>query len=152
MAALAAGCGGGTKHATTSASVTATAPVSKPVYQTRAVAVLRPMLHAINVALQTPRQASVWQGLQRQAAHAYATIGSLEPPSGVSGLNRQLVQELGTVASTAGGLFRALSSNNLASASSLGSRLIHEGAQITSLGNQLKARGYAQLGTMLAGP
>jgi hypothetical protein len=152
-----AGCGGGAKqamHTSATTSVpTATGPTaSKSSYQTTAVGVLRPMLQAINAALQAPRQASSWQQLQRQAERAYVTIGKVRPPSDIADLHGQLVKALGNVSSTAGDLFNALSSNNLQAARPLGSRLVSEGQQITSLGNQLKQRGYTQVGAILAGP
>ena len=153
MAAWLAGCGGSSHQATsTSTPVPTGPPVSKSIYQARAVGVLRPMLGAINTALRTPRQPVVWQQLQRSAADAYQTIGKLSPPPAISEPDRQLVRQLGDVASTAGALYQTLRSGNLSGAAPLGHRLINEGHQITSLGNQLKAQGYNQVGTILAGP
>jgi hypothetical protein len=155
LAALLAGCGGGTKHAatpaTTSSTPTATGPASKSIYQTRAMLVLRPMLHAIDAAIKTPRQTAVWQELHHRAVQAYVTIKSLSPPADISGLHHELVSALGNVASTGEELFHTLSAKDLARASALGERLAHEGQQITNVGNQLKARGYTQMGAILAG-
>lgn len=150
-----AGCGGGTKTAThtTTSSPTATGPaVSKSAYQAAAIGVLRPMLQAINGALRSPRTPGTWQELQLKAHQAYLTIGKLAPPSDISDLHQKLVQALGGVSATAGSLFHDLSANDLQAARALGLRLVHEGQQITSLGNQLKARGYSQVGAILAGP
>jgi hypothetical protein len=153
VAALLAGCGGATKHpAGTGASATATAPASKSAYQTRALIVLRPLLDSINAALKAPTQASVWQELHHRAVQAYATIKRLSPPAGVADLHRDLVSELTNVASTANGLFQAISSGDLSKARPLGERLVHEGGAITELGNRFKARGYTQIGSILAGP
>ncbi len=156
LAALLAGCGGGSKHAATTAATsstrTATGPASKSIYQTRAVLVLRPMLDAIDAAIKMPQQAAAWQELHHRAVQAYVTIKSLSPPADISDLHDELVAPLGDVASTAEDLFHALRANDLARARPLSERLVHEGQQITNVGNQLKARGYTQIGAILAGP
>jgi hypothetical protein len=171
LAGVLAGCGSSSKQTTTtgaspttgvssptSTSTTVSSPsatgpaVDKSTYQSKAVAVLRPMLQAINVAVHSPSKPAAWQQLQHKALDAYQTIGKLSPPPGAAGLQNQLVHSLSSVASTAGGLFSALSTNNLSAARPYGARLVREGHQITSLGNQFKSHGYKELGAILAGP